>query len=54
VAALAFPALAQQTAPLRDPDVIFVPTPPATVEAMMKLIPKFSEPGSGSGITGNI
>jgi cyclopropane fatty-acyl-phospholipid synthase-like methyltransferase len=31
------PAVAQQKAPLREPDVIFVPTPPATVEAMLKL-----------------
>jgi cyclopropane fatty-acyl-phospholipid synthase-like methyltransferase len=37
IAAVASPALAQQTAPLREPDVIFVPTPPATVEAMLKL-----------------
>ena len=29
IAAVASPALAQQTAPLRDPDVIFVPTPPS-------------------------
>jgi cyclopropane fatty-acyl-phospholipid synthase-like methyltransferase len=43
VAALvaAAPAAAQtapaQTAPLREPDVIFVPTPPEVVEAMLKL-----------------
>ena len=43
VAALvaATPAAAQtapaQTAPLREPDVIFVPTPPEVVEAMLKL-----------------
>ncbi len=36
--ALAAPALAQQTAkPLRDPDVIFVPTPAEVVTAMLKL-----------------
>jgi protein-L-isoaspartate O-methyltransferase len=36
--ALAAPALAQQTAPpLREPDVIFVPTPPEVVAAMLKL-----------------
>jgi cyclopropane fatty-acyl-phospholipid synthase-like methyltransferase len=38
---IAPPAAAQtapaQTAPLRDPDVIFVPTPPEVVEAMLKL-----------------
>ena len=30
-------ALAQQAAPLRSPDVIFVPTPPDVVDAMLKL-----------------
>jgi cyclopropane fatty-acyl-phospholipid synthase-like methyltransferase len=34
--AVVAPAAAQK-APLREPDVIFVPTPPATVEAMLKL-----------------
>jgi tRNA G10 N-methylase Trm11 len=35
---LIMPAGAQQTqAPLRSPDVIFVPTPPEVAEAMMKL-----------------
>src|SRR4029453_2440200 len=31
------PASAQQTAPLREPDVIFVPTPAEVVDAMLKL-----------------
>ena len=36
--ALAAPAMAQQTAPaLREPDVIFVPTPAEVVTAMLKL-----------------
>src|SRR5262245_65260276 len=35
--ALTAPLAAQQTAPLRSPDVIFVPTPPEVVEAMLKL-----------------
>jgi len=35
--AVAVPALAQQTAELRKPDVIFVPTPQAVVEAMLKV-----------------
>lgn len=36
--ALTAPAMAQQTAaPLRQPDVIFVPTPPEVVDAMLKL-----------------
>jgi cyclopropane fatty-acyl-phospholipid synthase-like methyltransferase len=36
--ALTAPALAQQTAPaLREPDVIFVPTPAEVVDAMLKL-----------------
>jgi 2-polyprenyl-3-methyl-5-hydroxy-6-metoxy-1,4-benzoquinol methylase len=37
--ALTAPAVAQQTAapPLRQPDVIFVPTPPEVVDAMLKL-----------------
>jgi 2-polyprenyl-3-methyl-5-hydroxy-6-metoxy-1,4-benzoquinol methylase len=35
---MAMPALAQQgNKPLRDPDVIFVPTPPEVVTAMLKL-----------------
>jgi cyclopropane fatty-acyl-phospholipid synthase-like methyltransferase len=41
ICAVAAPAAAQtaqaQTAPLRDPDVIFVPTPPEVVAAMLKL-----------------
>jgi cyclopropane fatty-acyl-phospholipid synthase-like methyltransferase len=37
-AALTAPAMAQQTAPaLREPDVIFVPTPAEVVTAMLKL-----------------
>jgi cyclopropane fatty-acyl-phospholipid synthase-like methyltransferase len=37
-AALTAPAMAQQTAaPLRSPDVIFVPTPPEVVEVMLNL-----------------
>ena len=35
--ALAVPVAAQQTAPLREPDVIFVPTPAAVVTGMLKL-----------------
>jgi 2-polyprenyl-3-methyl-5-hydroxy-6-metoxy-1,4-benzoquinol methylase len=35
--ALAAPAVAQQAGTLRQPDVIFVPTPPEVVEAMLKL-----------------
>jgi cyclopropane fatty-acyl-phospholipid synthase-like methyltransferase len=35
--ALAAPAVAQQTAPLREPDVIFVPTPAEVVTGMLKL-----------------
>jgi cyclopropane fatty-acyl-phospholipid synthase-like methyltransferase len=35
--ALAAPVAAQQTAPLREPDVIFVPTPAEVVTAMLKL-----------------
>jgi len=31
------PALAQETATLRRPDVIFVPTPPEVVDAMLKV-----------------
>jgi predicted O-methyltransferase YrrM len=31
------PALAQQQAPLREADVIYVPTPPEVVEAMLKV-----------------
>jgi predicted RNA methylase len=34
---LAAPAAAQQTAPLREPDVIFVPTPAEVVTGMLKL-----------------
>lgn len=34
---LAAPAMAQETAKLREPDVIFVPTPPEVVDAMLKL-----------------
>ncbi len=34
---LAAPAAAQQTGALRRPDVIFVPTPPEVVEAMLKV-----------------
>jgi SAM-dependent methyltransferase len=37
VLASAVPALAQQSAELRRPDVIFVPTPQAVVEAMLKV-----------------
>jgi len=37
MAAVASPAVAQQTAPLREPDVIFVPTPADVVTAMLKL-----------------
>jgi SAM-dependent methyltransferase len=38
LAALATPSVAQQTAaPLRSPDVIFVPTPQEVVDAMLKL-----------------
>jgi SAM-dependent methyltransferase len=38
IAAMAAPAAAQQTAaPLRSPDVIFVPTPQEVVDAMLKL-----------------
>jgi len=36
-AAIATPALAQAPAPLRSPDVIFVPTPQEVVDAMLKL-----------------
>jgi 2-polyprenyl-3-methyl-5-hydroxy-6-metoxy-1,4-benzoquinol methylase len=36
-AALAAPAIAQQAGTLRTPDVIFVPTPPEVVDAMLKL-----------------
>ena len=35
--AMAAPASAQQPAPLRSPDVIFVPTPQEVVDAMLKL-----------------
>jgi len=34
---LAAPAMAQETTKLREPDVIFVPTPPEVVDAMLKL-----------------
>jgi cyclopropane fatty-acyl-phospholipid synthase-like methyltransferase len=37
IATFALPAAAQQTAPLREPDVIFVPTPAEVVDAMLKL-----------------
>jgi 2-polyprenyl-3-methyl-5-hydroxy-6-metoxy-1,4-benzoquinol methylase len=36
-AALAVPVIAQQAGTLRTPDVIFVPTPPEVVDAMLKL-----------------
>ena len=36
-AALTVPAMAQQAGTLRTPDVIFVPTPPEVVDAMLKL-----------------
>jgi SAM-dependent methyltransferase len=36
-AATAAPEFAQQPAPSREPDVIFVPTPPEVVDAMLKL-----------------
>ena len=36
-AALTVPAIAQQAGTLRTPDVIFVPTPPEVVDAMLKL-----------------
>lgn len=35
--ALTAPAVAQQAGTLRSPDVIFVPTPPEVVDAMLKL-----------------
>jgi cyclopropane fatty-acyl-phospholipid synthase-like methyltransferase len=35
--ALATPAIAQPTPTLREPDVIFVPTPPEVVDTMLKL-----------------
>lgn len=35
--ALSAPVVAQQAGTLRSPDVIFVPTPPEVVEAMLKL-----------------
>ena len=35
--AAAAPAPAQQQAPTRQPDVIYVPTPPEVVEAMLRL-----------------
>jgi trans-aconitate methyltransferase len=37
-AALSVPAIAQQAGTLRTPDVIFVPTPPEVVDAMLKLV----------------
>ena len=37
IAALVAPSSAQQPAPLRSPDVIFVPTPQEVVDAMLKL-----------------
>jgi SAM-dependent methyltransferase len=52
--ALASPNLAQQTAPARQPDVVFVPTPPDVVDAMLKLAKVTStdlvyDLGSGDG-----
>jgi protein-L-isoaspartate O-methyltransferase len=53
---LTAPALAQQAqAPLRSPDVIFVPTPPEVVDAMLKLANVTSKDvvydlGCGNGI----
>lgn len=54
-AVLAVPVAAQQTGTLRQPDVIFVPTPPDVVEAMLKLANVTSKDvvydlGSGDGI----
>ena len=48
------PATAQQSAPVRQPDVIFVPTPQAVVDAMLKLAKVTSKDvvydlGSGDG-----
>ena len=37
IAVLVAPSSAQQPTPLRSPDVIFVPTPQAVVDAMLKL-----------------
>ena len=38
MAAVAAPSMAQQpAAPLRSPDVIFVPTPQEVVDAMLKM-----------------
>lgn len=53
--ALAVPAAAQEAKPLRTPDVIFVPTPPEVVDAMLKLANVTSKDvvydlGSGNGI----
>lgn len=53
--ALAAPAVAQQAGTLRTPDVIFVPTPPEVVDAMLKLANVTAKDvvydlGSGNGI----
>ena len=50
----AAPNLAQQAAPSREPDVVFVPTPPDVVDAMLKLAKVTSSDvvydlGSGDG-----
>ena len=54
IAAVAAPSSAQQPAQLRSPDVIFVPTPPDVVDAMLKLAKVTSSDvvydlGSGDG-----
>src|SRR3954452_25325332 len=53
--ALTSPLRAQNQAPLRSPDVIFVPTPPDVVDAMLKLAEVSANDvvydlGSGDGI----
>ena len=53
--ALTAPAIAQQAGTLRTPDVIFVPTPPEVVDAMLKLANVTAKDvvydlGSGNGI----
>lgn len=53
--ALTAPAIAQQAGTLRTPDVIFVPTPPEVVDAMLKLANVSAKDvvydlGSGNGI----
>lgn len=53
--ALTAPAVAQQAGNLRTPDVIFVPTPPEVVDAMLKLANVSAKDvvydlGSGNGI----